>query len=352
MFSAFKLLTLAALKATTIFSIPLEDDQLIFNPSLSSIDTEFPSLKLSNPPKGHINRTLPSGREYVLFVPDEYDHKVEHPLVLSFHGAGGNSSRQEILTQLTKPELRIDNKPFLSAFPQGVDNTIWGMKHIWRGAPYANQSVDDVQFVKDILKDISLNYTLNPLRYYASGKSNGGGFTSLLSCLPDTSKLFAAFSLISPALYQEALSFSGCLPSRPIPILHSHGIEDDDTPFKGRSRSENWLFGPEPNVNNFRKRWALRNGHPPSTLTSKKNKLPKPNEINFPYKNVTEEKWTLGKAEIIGLSIGGLGHSWPSTEGLDLAGRPNNFANFNFTSQHLVQFFSRHTLPEEFLEKN
>ncbi|WWC60569.1 uncharacterized protein I303_103143 [Kwoniella dejecticola CBS 10117] len=363
-------LSLLAVSALTIFrvgvhSAPLADDQLVFPPSTSLAENTLnEGVQLVDPPKGHINRTLPSGREYVLFVPEGYDHSVDHPVVLSFHGAGGNSSRQEIITQLTKPGLRIDEKPFLSAFPQGVDNEIWGMKHIWRGAPYANQSVDDVQFVKDILIDISSNYSTDPSRYYASGKSNGGGFTSLLACLPDTSSIFAAFAPVSPALYQEALSFAGCFPSRAVPILHSHGVEDDDTPFEGRSRHENWPFGPEPHVRNYRQRWALRNGHPnhnpsessnsvsSSDLKSTTGELPEPNEVYHPHPNTTEERWTLGKAEVIALSVGGLGHSWPSTEGLDLAGRPNNVANFNFTGQHLLPFFSRHTLPKEFLVNN
>ncbi|WVQ97008.1 hypothetical protein IAU59_004118 [Kwoniella sp. CBS 9459] len=296
---------------------------------------------------GHINRTLPSGREYVLNVPEGYVHGVEHPVVLSFHGAGGNSSRQEILSQLSLPDLRIAGLPFLSAFPQGVNNTDWNMTHIWQAAVYGNKTVDDIQFVKDILFDISSNYTVDPTRYYASGKSNGGGFTALLACRPDTSLLFAAVAPVSPALYQEAKSFYDCKPSRPVPIFHSHGIEDDDTPFHGRTKESNWIYGPEPDVRDWRARWALRNGHPAGA--GENSGLPKPNKVYHPHINATEEVWDLGKAEIRALSVKGLGHSWPSTEGLDLAGRPNQTATFNFTGQHLVQFFSRHQLPREYL---
>jgi poly(3-hydroxybutyrate) depolymerase len=35
---------------------------------------------------GRINRTLPSGRKYLLHVPPEYNAKTPTPLVLSFHG--------------------------------------------------------------------------------------------------------------------------------------------------------------------------------------------------------------------------------------------------------------------------
>jgi poly(3-hydroxybutyrate) depolymerase len=35
---------------------------------------------------GKINRTLPSGRQYLLHVPSDYDASTGHPAVLSFHG--------------------------------------------------------------------------------------------------------------------------------------------------------------------------------------------------------------------------------------------------------------------------
>jgi poly(3-hydroxybutyrate) depolymerase len=58
-----------------------------------------------------------------------------------------------------------------------------------------------------------------------------------------------------------------------------------------------------------------------------------------------EEVWNCSGAEVRSLTVEGLGHAWPSTLGLDLTGRPNHTTNFNFTNQHLVQFFSRHQLP-------
>jgi polyhydroxybutyrate depolymerase len=58
-----------------------------------------------------------------------------------------------------------------------------------------------------------------------------------------------------------------------------------------------------------------------------------------------EEVWNYSGAEVRSLTVEGLGHAWPSTLGLDLTGSPNHTTNFNFTNQHLVQFFSRHQLP-------
>lgn len=65
------------------------------------------------------------------------------------------------------------------------------------------------------------------------------------------------------------------------------------------------------------------------------------------HEGTWEEVWECEGAEVRGLTVEGMGHAWPSTEGLDLSGSPNHTTNFNFTSQHLVQFFSRHKLAAE-----
>lgn len=60
--------------------------------------------------------------------------------------AGGFSEKQQRITELSDPALRIAGKPFLTAYAQGVNNTDYPMKHIWKGAPYENATVDDVCF--------------------------------------------------------------------------------------------------------------------------------------------------------------------------------------------------------------
>jgi len=189
-----------------------------------------------------------------------------------------------------------------------------------------------------MLKTISETYTIDRSRLYACGKSNGGGFTALLACRPDTSAIFAAFAPVSPALYQGTYAFHNCSPNRPVPILHSHGVEDVITPFYGRT-PEGGSFGPEPDVRLWRRQWAERNGCRGSYV----GEWPVP-LIKEVHPGAWEEIWDCPGAEVRALSVEGLGHAWPSTLGLDLAGRPNQTANFNFTIQHLIPFFSSHRL--------
>ena len=228
------------------------------------------------------------------------------------------------------------------------------MTHIWKGAPYENKTVDDVgsllftyqtrtnirkiAYVYDIISTVSSAYSVDKSRIYACGKSNGGGFTALLSCRPDTSSMFAAFAPVSPALYQGTYAFHNCSPSRPVPILHVHGVEDVVTPFFGRT-PEGGSFGPEPDVRLWRRQWAERNG----CRGRYDGEWAQP-VVEEVHNGTWEEVWDCEGAEVRALTVEGLGHAWPSTIGLDLTGSPNHTANFNFTSQHLVQFFSRHYL--------
>ena len=190
----------------------------------------------------------------------------------------------------------------------------------------------------DIISTISLTYSIDTSRIYACGKSNGGGFTALLACRPDTSSIFAAFAPVSPALYQGTYAFHNCSPSHPVPILHAHGVEDVITPFFGRT-PEGGSFGPEPDVRLWRRQWAERNGC--KGRYDGEWAQPSVEEV---HNGTWEEVWDCEGAEVRALTVEGLGHAWPSTIGLDLTGSPNHTANFNFTSQHLVQFFSRHHL--------
>ncbi|KAL3426108.1 hypothetical protein PVAG01_02899 [Phlyctema vagabunda] len=306
---------------------------------LLAASTQASQVILSAPATGNVAYTLPSERTFLLNVPAAYVHEKAHPLVLSFHGAGGFSEKQQRITELSDPSLSIAGSSFLTAYAQGVNNTDWNMTHIWKGAPYENSTVDDIAYVFDIVSKISETYNVDTSRIYACGKSNGGGFTALLACRPDTSAIFAGFAPVAPALYQGTYSFFNCSPSHPVPIFHIHGVEDTITPFYGRDPGIG-DFGPEPDVRLWRRAWAERNG----CKGSYDGEFAKP-AVREIHPGVWEEVWDCTGAEVRALTVEGLGHAWPSTLGLDLAGSPNQTANFNLTNQHLVQFFSRHRLP-------
>ncbi|WVO22411.1 uncharacterized protein IAS62_003741 [Cryptococcus decagattii] len=226
--------------------------QLVLNSLVQDAEIKFglssEPTKVAKPLTGNIvYELLETERKFLLNVPDNYVQGETHPLVFSFHDAGGYSEKQQRITELSDPNLKIAGKPFLTAYAQVVKNTDWNMTHIWKGVPYENTTADDIAYVYDILHIISSSYTIDKSHLYACGKSNGGGFTALLACRPDTSALFAAFAPVSPALYQGTYSFHGCQAERGVNIFHSHGVEDTDTQYHSRTPEEG-SFGPEPDV--------------------------------------------------------------------------------------------------------
>lgn len=54
--------------------------------------------------------------------------------------------------------------------------------------------LNDIGFTMDMLTYFNKNFCIDNKRVYATGKSNGGGFTSVLACDPVVSNSFAAFA--------------------------------------------------------------------------------------------------------------------------------------------------------------
>lgn len=280
--------------------------------------------------------------------------------------AGGTSANQERLTQLSLPSARIASLPLIAAYPQGAPNTAENRSAVWYSAPYANSTVDDVQFTKDILTDLTSFLCVDLHRIYASGKSNGGGFAAYLACREDTAGLFAAFAPVSAALYPESLAFSGiqgvddgqgqgqeeCEPGRSVPIINSHGEQDQTIPYLGRNDTApprgSGLYGEGTstvNVPQWRAEWALRNGCASG----------QPDVSVDYYNGTTVQKWTAAQgcnAELVAYTTSYLGHSWPTTQGLDSSGAPNNTARFNFTDPAMLGFFTENWLGVEYVEKH
>lgn len=199
-----------------------------------------------------------------------------------------------------------------------------------------------MQFAKDIVTDIQNAYCIDRTRIYATGKSNGGGFTAYLACRQDTSTLFAAFAPVSAALYPESLAFGGCNPARSVPIITSHGVLDTTIPYIGRNDS-NGTYGVGTatiNVPLWRRQWALRNGC----------KSDIPTTTTYPYPNTTELVWRCNGSTIQAYTISNLGHTWPTTQGLDASGAPNNTASFDLTYPAILTYFSVNSLPFQYIK--
>lgn len=177
------------------------------------------------------------------------------PLIISYHGANGNSTKQRALDRFDNhtwnPEhivvwpngykVRLSlpprkshsiplNQPLPPAPPQTLTQTyLTPLQGFWEGPSYADPKISDKKFTSALITQLRADFCVDDTRIYAAGKSNGGGFTGTLACSAEAGKNFAAIAACAGAFYTDVVEDANdkCEPSRsPFPILEFHGSID------------------------------------------------------------------------------------------------------------------------------
>jgi polyhydroxybutyrate depolymerase len=60
---------------------------------------------------------------------------------------------------------------------------------------------DDITFTMDIMYELEQRLCVDTSRFYATGKSEGGGFAGMLACNETSAARIAAFAPVSGAFY-------------------------------------------------------------------------------------------------------------------------------------------------------
>jgi len=164
-------------------------------------------------------------REYILYVPNSYDGTSAVPLMLNFHGFGGNAS-----DYMQDADMRslAESETFLLVYPQG--SCLDDSSH-WNACPNDGDNksdADDFGFVESIIIEISSQYNIDIERIYATGYSNGGMMAYGLANYK--SELIAAVACVSGVMLD-------CIgpTSHPMPVAHLHGTSDGVLPYNGGS---------------------------------------------------------------------------------------------------------------------
>lgn len=97
--------------------------------------------------------------------------------------------------------------------------------------------MDDVGFVREIIKRLSNRLTIDSQRMFASGMSNGGMMSYRLAC--EMSDMFKAIASVAGTDNTKT-----CSPEAPISILHIHAKDDELELFDGGAGRKSSMVTP------------------------------------------------------------------------------------------------------------
>ncbi len=173
-------------------------------------------------------------RHYRIHVPDSVTGKLERPLLLCFHGGGGNPRQIERHTGFSG---LADRNAFIVVYPKGL-NGHWNDGRNSEKFEEQDARVDDAAFILDLLKKLSEEYPIDEKRVYVVGISNGGMFTQKLAI--EHADLFAAAAFITSSIPKPLKKTFA--PAMPVPVLFMNGTADPIMPYYGGAVTIEALF--------------------------------------------------------------------------------------------------------------
>jgi len=270
-------------------------------------------------------------RQYLLHVPASYSGRERVPLVLNFHGYGGNGARQNDYSGLV---LVSDANGFILVSPDGLptmDGTPWWNNLLLPGPQYQ----DDVAFVHALLDELESDVCIDAARIYATGMSNGALMSSRLAC--SLSSRIAAVAPVAGAYYPALITdrAESCPDLRPVPILGFHGTKDPQVPFNGGPSTRGGTFrlpidNAMPDEDVFQD-WAAHNG----CTTGRQESV-----VSAEVRLVTYGGCTDG-ADVQLYIVDGGGHTWPGSR----VERPPELTTHDISASELMwKFFQAHPM--------
>lgn len=248
-------------------------------------------------------------RTYLVHVPPVADAS-PLPVVIAFHGGGGNASGFRDYAGL---DAVADRERFIVVYPNGTGllrrvlltfnagNNCCGWAR--------NQQVDDVGFAAALVDDLAGRTSIDRRRVYVTGHSNGAMMAYRVAA--ERADLVAAVVAVA-----GAMSLDDFAPSRPVPVMHVHSVDDPRAlygggvgpPFPGTSSRV--THAP---VQDGLDRWLARNGCPTEPTVAEVRR----GVARAPDADHTATRLVYGPcetgAEVVHWKLTGAGHGWPGS---------------------------------------
>ncbi|MCZ7566486.1 MAG: hypothetical protein M5U08_24030 [Burkholderiales bacterium] len=165
-------------------------------------------------------------RTALVHYPPQVAERRPLPVVLNFHGGGGNALAQQRYAGM---DALADRAGFIVAYPNGTgvlrDSLLTWNAGACCGAA-AEQGTDDVGFVRALLDELAARYPVDASRVYATGLSNGAMMSYRLAA-----ELSDRIAAIAPVAGASAMPTFRA--ARPMPILHIHSVDDPRALYDG-----------------------------------------------------------------------------------------------------------------------
>ncbi|HEU0303391.1 MAG TPA: PHB depolymerase family esterase [Gaiellaceae bacterium] len=223
-------------------------------------------------------------RTYRLYVPIRPRRPA--PVVLVFHGGFGTGAR---VASQTGFDAEAERRGFIAVYPDGIGRT-WNAGLCCGAADRLD--LDDVGFVRKVLDKLGRQHAIARKRVYATGISNGGLFSYVLACR--MSGRIAAAAPVAATLDSE------CSPSRPVSILHVHGLADQNIPYEGGDGPRGVTDVVWPPVEKGIEAWRRLDGCPEQGAATA-----------GPVIAMTVWAPCGGGTEVRLVTLAGVGHTWP-----------------------------------------
>jgi len=168
-------------------------------------------------------------RMALIHVPRSWKPGQPLPLVMALHGGGGGALYQADDANyglITKSETA----GFIAVFPNGISPARSGMLATWNAGECCgrarDEKVDDVGFLRAVLRDVQQRIDVDARRVFAIGMSNGAMMAYRLAC--EAGDAFRGIMAVAGTDNTRT-----CNARQPVPVLHVHALDDDRVLFNG-----------------------------------------------------------------------------------------------------------------------
>lgn len=280
-------------------------------------------------------------RRFLTHVPPQASRGLPLPVVLSFHGGGSSAKDHQQWCELDRV---ADRAGFVVVYPDGTGhfgrNLLTWNAGTCCGYAYRHE-VDDVGFALAVLADLAQRTRIDHTRVYATGMSNGAMMSYRLAA--EASDRIAAIAPVAGGMVVESFR-----PTRPVPVMHFHSIDDHRAPYGGGRGPLLPFFNRElhPGVQETIARWVRNDGCPPEAREGVTIQVPalRPEESHVAQEFIHAPCW--GGVEVILWKLTGAGHVWPGASPRYselLLGRPTRVID---ASETMWRFFAKFSRPD------